>query len=393
MWLALIVACGTPEEGNPVLESTFALSWGAANRSEGGLITERPEGGWYVVIDIASPARTDPRLIAVDASGEVQWEEQWGRPGDDEVGALVPLSSGLLAAGGRQRLQPTEDSDSVANLTLIDPAGPEIVDPMFYEWNASSEADRISGISEVEDGTLAMVGEAGPQLLFAEVDVEGETLFQQRTGPEELDIAGTVALGDGDFVVFGTSLDPQDFNDEGQLYAAQVTRGGTVVRDVGVGDLYQVREVGTDLVIVDDDWLFVGETGDAADADVRIASFRRGIDLLFDVTWDSGGPDRDPRLFVAPDGTVWGAVVRNRDELVPFTLDPSDGTVSRLTGLVGVDAVRDLWVDDERFCVSAALPGDVKGGYFAAFVCGAFDGDEIVWPALREEASAEGEDA
>ncbi|MEO0602094.1 MAG: hypothetical protein AAF211_11705 [Myxococcota bacterium] len=386
MWFALILACTMPEEEDVVPESAVALDWGSANRSEAVLVTDRPGGGWYVVIEIASPARRDPRLISIDDDGTVVWEEQWGGQGDDEADVITPLSNGLVAAGGRRPLNPTADSDSLANLTIIDPAVPEVVDSLFYEWNASNESDRIAGITEVEDGTLAMVGEAGPQLLFAEVDVDGETLFQERLGPEIIDVEGTIPLGEGTFVMYGTATatDVEDFNDDGQMWAAEVNRGGNIVRQVSAGELYRVREVGTDLAISESDWILAGETGDFEDPDVRLASFGPAGELNWDIVWDSGGPDRDPQLTVGPDGTVWGAVVRNRDELVPLRIDRETGDVRRLTGVVDVDRVRDLWVDDERFCVALALPGDVKGGYLASFVCGVFEGDEIIWPPLRD---------
>lgn len=382
----MILACTSPEETSPALEKAISLTWGSSNRSEGALIVDRPGGGWYVAIEIAAPARIDPRLISVDVSGDVAWEQQFGTTADDEIDVLVPLADGTVAAGGRRLLNPTADSDSVAILTLIDPTVPEVVADMFYLWNASNEADRIAGIAEVEDGTLALVGEAGPQLLFGEVDVEGKTLFQERSGPEIVDVEGSRSLGDGTFVLYGTKTDPADFNDEGQLWATEVNRGGNVVREFSAGELYRVREQGTDLEILDDGaWLLAGETGESGAIDVRLAAAEANGDLRFDVTWDSGGPDVDPQLAVAPDGTVWGAVVRNRDELIPLKIDPATGEVERQTGVVGVDRVRDLWVDDEYFCVALALPGDVKGGYLASFVCGVFEDGEIVWPELRPD--------
>ena len=385
MWMALLVACGDPPEDVPVAqEKTFSFEWGSSNRSEAVLVNARPGGGYYVGLEVAAPARTDQRIISIDDDGSIAWEFQLGGDADDEFDTLVSLSDGTLAVGGRRLLNPAADSDSVAIVALVDPTVPELIDGSFYQWNASNENDRISAIAEVEDGVLVFAGEAGSQLLFAEVDPKGKLLEQKRAGPELVDVEGSVALGGGTFVLYGTVTDPDDFNDEGRIWAAEINRGGNVAREVSFGELYQVRDRGTDLLVLDDrSWLMVGETGQAGATDVRIVGVAADGAARFEVTWDSAGDDLDPQLAQGPDGTIWGAVVRNRDELIPLRIDPGTGDVQRLTGLLGVNRLRDLHVDDDRFCVALSLPGDVKGGYIASFACGAFDGDEIVWPELR----------
>jgi len=386
MWIALLAACGSPDEMSAALEKTFALEWGSANRSEAALVIERPGGGFYVGLEIAAPARLDQRIISVDDDGTIAWEQQVGQTTDEEFDVLLPLSDGTLAVGGRRLLLENADSDSVAVLSLVDPTVPEIIDETYYQWNASAENDRVAGIAEVDD-LIVLAGEAGPQLLFAELDEKANVVVQERAGPQDVDVEGSVSLGGGTFVLYGTITDPEDFNDEGQMWAAEVNRGGNVARQESFGELYRVRDVGSDLVVLDDDtWLFAGETGDAADPDVRLVGGQPGGALRFEVVWDSSGSDRDPQLAIGPDGAVWGAVVRGRDELIPLRIDPATGDVERLTGVIGVDRVRDLYVDEERFCVALALPGDVKGGYLASFVCGAFEDGEIVWPELRSSA-------
>ncbi|MEN0061747.1 MAG: hypothetical protein AAGA48_06320 [Myxococcota bacterium] len=383
MWTVLLVACGSPTEENEVAEP-IALTWGSSNRSEAALVVPRGNGddGYYVGLELAAPARTDGVLVSVDTTGDIAWQVQWGSLGDDEVDTIVVLD-GQVAVGGRRLLNPTTDSDSLAVMTLIETTGPSVVDDTWWMWNASEENDRIAGIEALDAG-FALAGGAGPQLLTAEIDEKAKTVDQLRFGPSRRTVEQAVSIGGGEFVLYGQATDPNDFNDPGQIWAGQVGPRGDLQREESFGELYQVEDRATDLVVLDDGaWLIAGETG-INNGDVALIAVEPSGDVRFEVAWDSGGQDLDPQLAMSPEGTVFGASVRNRDELIVFTVDLQTGDVTRFSELVGVDRVRDLWVDEERICLAMALPGDVKGGYLASFACGGRDGEDgVVWPSLR----------
>lgn len=391
MWIAALFACSGSTEDVRELSTPFALTWGAANRSEAAMLVPRPDGeGLLAGIELAAPARRDIVIAALEFTGDVAYQIQFGNvDGDDEVNTIVPLSDGQLAVGGRRLLTPSADADSVAVVTLIDLAETSVIDDTWWTWNASPDADRIAGITETDDGTIALVGQAQSQVLVAEIEADedgvAQTVMQDRLGADTRLVTRSVTTGDRGFVAYGQVLDPLDYNDFGQAWATEVSVPDGLGTEQAFGELSKVEDRATDLLVLDDGtWVFAIDQG-TGDASFVAVDPTTGT-VRFESTLDSDAAGQDPQLAGAPDGTVFVATVASLDTLVVATLDLTSGTVVELGRyFVGeIDRLRDLYADDERVCFALTLPGDVDGGYLASVACAARTiDDSITFSSLR----------
>ncbi len=261
----------TDSDGNVLWEKVMGTDSLDIARS----VCEDPEGNLYVCgyTTADTQGESDVLLIKTDSSGNAIWEKRYGGNGPETADRvqITPLGN-LLIAGSTGSY--TDNYDAL--LILADSDGNLIWENYYGAQGGEGGYDRANAAVVTSSGRIALAGESNDPdncgMYFVLTDSDGEKLTESFHGNIFYDYAGDIIeTPDGGFILVGASKDR--FTCDNDLYIVKLNENGELVWEQEYGE-ENLDEWGTSIEGIGDGYYMVAGQRETEDGSFQVWVFQ-----------------------------------------------------------------------------------------------------------------------